>query len=253
MLAQALASSGRDGRSRSVVLLREVLARVKAGTIEDEDETWAAVVLANLLNDDAEPVTAIEVLRPVVAKKHGRKQEEFSLSFHLGRALNMAGMHSEAMAMLQDLKNRYPGDSNLAEVEVVVTQFGDEDSKIYNASLPARRLWRDGKLEERDAALVKVKKETDDHPQIEYLIGWTHFEAKRDGLAQQSFQRVIDVRDTRPTCFLAWSYIGLGQLRDLAGDRGGAKDLYRLAIKAAGGDDSARHNAEYYLKNPYKR
>ena len=45
----------------------------------------------------------------------------------------------------------------------------------------------------------------------------------------------------------------LGQLRDVAGDRGGAKDLYRLAIKAAGGDDSARRTAEYYLKNQYKR
>ncbi len=253
MLARVLANSGRDGRSRSVALLREVLDRVKAGKIEDEEETSAAVGLANLFMDDAEPETAIGVLRPVVARKHGRRQEELSLSFYLGRALNQAGLHSEAMAMLQDLKKRYPGDSKLTEVEFAATQLGEEDSKIYKAALPARRLWRDGKLQEWDAALLKLKKETDDHPQIEYLIGWTHFEAKRDGLAQQSFQRVIDVRDTRPTCFLAWSYIGLGQLRDVAGDRSGAKDLYRLAIKAAGGDDSARRSAEYYLKNQYKR
>jgi tetratricopeptide (TPR) repeat protein len=252
-LAQVLANSGREGRSRSVVLLREVLDRVKAGKIEDENETWSAVELARLYIDDNEPETAIAVLRPVVAKKHGRKQEELFLSYELGGALNMAGLHSEAMAMLQDLKKRYPGDSALTRVELVATQLGEEDSKIYKATLPARRSWADGKFEEWDAALVKLKKETDDHPQIEYLIGWTHFEAKRDGLAQQSFQRVIDVRDTRPTCFLDWSYIALGQLRDVAGDRGGAKDLYRLAIKAAGGDDSARHSAEYYLKNPYKR
>jgi tetratricopeptide (TPR) repeat protein len=253
MLAQVLASSGRDGRSRSVVLLREVLARVKAGTTEDEEENWAAVFLANLFNHDAEPDTAIEVLRPVVAKKHGRKQEELFLSIYLARALNMAGLHSDAMAMLQDLKKRYPGDSGLTKVEFEATQLGEEDSKIYKASLPARRLWRDEKLEERDAALVQLKKDQADHPQIEYLIGWANFEAKRDGLAQQSFQHVIDVRDTRPTYVLAWSYIGLGQLRDVAGDHGAAKDFYRLAIKAAGGDDSARHSAEYYLKNPYKR
>ena len=252
-LARVLASSGRDGRSRSVVLLREVLARVKAGTIEDEAETWAAVVLANLLNDDAEPETAIEVLRPVLAKNHGSKQEELLLSRYLAGALNMAGLHSDAMAMLQDLKNRYPGGSDLKRVEFAATQFGAEDSKIYKATLPARRLFRDEKREEWEAALVKLKKENDDHPQIEYLIGWTNFEAKRDGLAQQSFQKVIDVRDTRPTYVLDWSYIGLGQLRDVAGDHGAAKDLYRLAIKAAGGDDSARHTAEYYLKNQYKR
>jgi hypothetical protein len=104
-----------------------------------------------------------------------------------------------------------------------------------------------------EAALVKLKKETDDHPQVESLIGWINFDAQRDGLAQQSFQKVIDVRDTRPTYALAESYLGLGWLRDVAGDRGGAKDFYRLAIKAAGADDSTRRSAEYYIKNPYKR
>jgi hypothetical protein len=112
---------------------------------------------------------------------------------------------------------------------------------------------RDAKLEDSQAALEKLKKEYDDHPQIEYLIGSTNFEAKRDGLAQQSFQKVIDARDTQPTFELDWSYIALGQLRDVAGDRGGAKDFYRLALKAAGGDDRARNAAEHYLKNQYKR
>jgi uncharacterized protein HemY len=101
--------------------------------------------------------------------------------------------------------------------------------------------------------LETLKKEYDDHPQIEYLIGSANFEAKRDGLAQQSFQKVIDARDTQPTFVLDWSYIALGQLRDVAGDRGGAKDFYRLAVKAAGGDDRARHAAENYLKSAYKR
>jgi tetratricopeptide (TPR) repeat protein len=252
-LAWVLASSGRDGRSRSVVLFRDVLDRVKAGKIEDEEETSAAGGLANLFMEDAEPETAMEVLRPVVAKKHGRKREELFLSRLLGQVLNQAGLHSEAVAMLQDLKKRYPGDSELTKVEFAATQLGEEDSKIYKASLPARRLWRDEKLDELEAALVKLKRETDDHPQVESLIGWIDFYSKRDALAQQSFQKVIDVRDSRPTYVLAWSYLGLGQLRDLAGDRAGAKDLYRLAIKAAGGDDSTRRSAEYYIKNQYKR
>jgi predicted Zn-dependent protease len=226
---------------------------VKAGKIEDEEETSAAGGLANLFMEDAEPETAMEVLRPVVAKKHGRKREELFLSRLLGQVLNQAGLHSEAVAMLQDLKKRYPGDSELTKVEFAATQLGEEDSKIYKASLPARRLWRDEKLDELEAALVKLKRETDDHPQVESLIGWIDFYSKRDALAQQSFQKVIDVRDSRPTYVLAWSYLGLGQLRDLAGDRAGAKDLYRLAIKAAGGDDSTRRSAEYYIKNQYKR
>jgi Flp pilus assembly protein TadD len=212
-----------------------------------------AVALAKLFNDDAEPESAIAVLRPVVAKKHGRKRDELSLSRSLASALNMAGLHSDAIAILQDLKKRYPGDADLKEVEFAATQLGEEESKIYKATLPARRLLRDEKFTESEAALVKLKNETGDHPQIEYLIGTTNFEAKRDGLAQQSFQKVVDARDTRPTYALAWSYIGLGWLRDLAGDRGGAKDLYRLAIKAAGGDDGTRRSAESYLKNPYKR
>jgi tetratricopeptide (TPR) repeat protein len=253
MLAQALASSGRDGRSRSVALFRDVLDRVKAGKIEDEEETSAAVGLASVFMDDAEPETAIEVLRPVVAKNHGRKHEELFLSRFVGQALNQAGSHSEAVEMLQDLKKRYPGDPGLTKVEFAATQFSEEDSKIYKASLPARRLWRDEKPDELEAALVKLKKETDDHPQVESLIGWINFDAQRDGLAQQSFQKVIDVRDTRPTYALAESYLGLGWLRDVAGDRGGAKDFYRLAIKAAGADDSTRRSAEYYIKNPYKR
>ena len=253
MLAQVLASSGRDGRSRSVVLFRDVLDRVKAGKIEDEEEASAAVGLASLFMKDAEPETAIELLRPVMAKRHGRKQDELLLSRFVAQALNQAGLHSEAVAMLRDLKKRYPGDSGLMKVEFAATQLGEEESKIYKASLPARRLLRDEKLEELEAALVKLKQQTDDHPQVEALIGWINFDARRDGLAQQSFQKVIDVRDARPTYALAWSYIGLGWLRDLAGDRGGAKDLYRLAIKAAGRDDSTRHSAEYYLKNPYKR
>jgi tetratricopeptide (TPR) repeat protein len=253
MLAQVLASSGRDGRSRSIALFRDVLDRVKAGKIEDEEEASAAVGLANVFMEDAEPETAIEVLRPVAAKKRGRKRDELLLSRFLGQALNQAGLHSEAVAMLQDLKKRYPVESDLTKVETAATQLSEEESKIYKATLPARRLLRDEKLEELEAALVKLKAETDDHPQVESLIGWINFDAKRDGLARQSFQKVIDVRDTRPTYMLAWSYMGLGWLRDLAGDRGGAKDLYRLAIKAAGGDDSTRHSAEYYLKNPYKR
>jgi hypothetical protein len=253
MLAQVLASSGRDERSRSVALFRGVLDRVKAGTIEDEEEASATVGLASDFMKDAEPETAIELLRPVMAKRHGRKQDEFLLSRILAQALNQAGLHSEAVAMLHDLKERYPGDSGLTKVEFAATQLGEEESKIYKASLPARRLLRDEKLDELKAALVKLKQETDDHPQVEALIGWIHFDAKRDALAQQSFQKVIDARETRPTYALAWSYIGLGWLRDLAGDRGGAKDFYRLAIKAAGGDDSTRHSAEYYLKNPYKR
>lgn len=253
MLAQALAGSGRDGRSRSVVLFRDVLDRVKAGTIEDEEETSAAAGLADLFLEDAEPETAIEVLRPVVAKKHGRERDELLLSRLLGQALNQAGLHSEAVAMLQDLKKRYPAGADLTKVEFAATQLGEEDSKIYKASLPARRLWTNEKLDELEAALVKLKHETDDHPQVESLIGWINFYAKRDGLAQQSFQKVIDVRDTRPTYVLAWSYIALGWLRDVAGDRGGAKVLYRLAIRAAGGDDSTRRSAEYYLKNQYRR
>jgi len=253
MLAQVLANSGRAGRSRSIVLLREILDRVKAGKIEDERETSAAVELAKLLIDDFEPEAAIEVLLPVVAKEHGHKREELSLSSILGRALNRAGLHSDAMVMLQDLKTRYPGDSDLTKVEFAATQLGEEDSKIYRATLPARRLLRDEKFTESEAALMKLKKETDGHPQIEYLIGLTHFEAKQDGLAQQSFQKVIDVRDTRPTFVLPQCYLLLGNLRDVAGNRHGAKDLYRLAIKAAGGDDGVRHNAEYYLKNQYKR
>ena len=253
MLARVLAGSGRDGRSRSIALLREVLDRMRAGKIEDGDETWAAVELAKIFIDDAEPETAIEVLRPVVAKKHGHKREELSLSSILGRALIRAGLHAEAMAMLQDLKTRYPGYSDLTKVEFSVTQIGEEDSRIYKATLPARRLLRDDKFAESEAALEKLKKETDDHPQIEYLIGLTHFEAKQDGLAQQSFQKVIDVRDTHPTFVLPQCYVLLGNLRDIAGDRHGAKDLYRLALKAAGGDDGVRRNAEYYLKNQYKR
>jgi tetratricopeptide (TPR) repeat protein len=253
MLAQVLAFSGRDGRSRSIALFRDVLDRVKAGKIEDEEEASAAVGLASRFLEDAEPETAIDLLRPLVAKKHGRKQDELLLSRFLAQALNQAGLHYEAVAMLQDLKKRYPGDPGLMKVELAATQLDEEESKIYKASLPARRLLRDERLDELEAALVKLKKETDDHPQVEALIGWINFDAKRDGLAQQSFQKVIDVRDTRPTYVLAWSYIGLGQLRDIAGDRGGAKDLYRLAIKAAGRDDSTRHSAEYYLKNPYKR
>jgi predicted Zn-dependent protease len=253
MLAQALASSGRDGRSRSVALFRDVLDRVKAGTIEDEEEAGAAVGLASVFLEDAEPETAIEALRPVMAKKRGRKQDELLVSRSLAQALNQDGLHSEAVAMLQDLRKRYPGDSDLTRVEFAANQLGEEESKIYKETLPARRLWRDEKLDELDAALVKLKQETDDHPQVESLIGWIHFYAKRDGLAQQSFQKVIDARDTRPTYVLARSYMALGWLRDVAGDRGGAKDLYRLASKAAGGDESARRSAEYYLKTPYKR
>jgi len=162
-------------------------------------------------------------------------------------------LHAEAMAMLQDLKTRYPGNSDLTKVEFSVTQIGEEDSRIYKATLPARRLLRDGKFAEAETALVTLEKDNDDHPQIEYLIGLTHFEAKQYGLAQQSFQRVIDVRDTRPTFVLPQCYLLLGNLRDVADDRHDAKDLYRLAIKAAGGDDGVRHNAEYYLKNQYKR
>jgi tetratricopeptide (TPR) repeat protein len=253
MLAQALASSGPDGRSKSVALLREILDRVTAGKIEDERETAAAVELATLFIDDFYPESAIEVLRPVVARKHGRKNEELPLSRELGRALNRAGSHSEAMTMLQELKRRYSGDSDLAGVEFAATELSEQDSKIYKATLPARRLLRDAKLEDSQAALETLKKEYDDHPQIEYLIGSANFEAKRDGLAQQSFQKVIDARDTQPTFVLDWSYIALGQLRDVAGDRGGAKDFYRLAVKAAGGDDRARHAAENYLKSAYKR
>jgi tetratricopeptide (TPR) repeat protein len=171
----------------------------------------------------------------------------------LAQALNQDGLHAEAVAMLQDLKKRYPGDSDLTRVEFAANQLGEEESKIYKETLPARRLWRDEKLDELDAALVKLKQETDDHPQVESLIGWIHFYAKRDGLAQQSFQKVIDARSTRPTYVLAWSYIALGWLRDVAGDRGDAKDFYRLASKAAGGDEGARRSAEYYLKTPYKR
>jgi len=253
MLAQVLASSGRGGKSRSIALLRDILDRVKAGAIEDERETSAAVELAKLFIDDLEPETAIEVLRPVAAKNRGREQQEMLLSRFLGRALNRAGLHSEAMAMLQDLKTRYPGASELTKVEFAATQLGEEDSKIYKATLPARRLLRGRKFTESEAALVKLKEAHDDHPQLEYLIGLTHFEAKQDGLAQQSFQKVIDVRDTRPTFVLPQCYLLLGNLRDAAGDRHDAKDLYRLAIKAASGDDGVRRNAEYYLKNQFKR
>lgn len=235
------------------MLLREILDRVKAGTIEDERETSTAIELASLFIDDFEPEAAIEVLQPIAAKKRGRSQDELGLSRVLGRALNRAGLHTEAMAMLQDMKTRYPGASELTKVEFAATQLGEADSKIYKATIPARRLLRDRKFTESAAALAKLKKEHDDHPQLEYLIGLTHFEAKQYGLAQQSFQKVIDVRDTRPTFALPQCYLLLGNLRDAAGDRHDAKDLYRLAIKAAGGDDGVRRNAEYYLKNQFKR
>src|ERR1700675_463971 len=48
MLGQAVASSGREGRSRSIALFRDVLDRVKAGTIEDEEEASASGGLASV-------------------------------------------------------------------------------------------------------------------------------------------------------------------------------------------------------------
>ena len=74
-----------------------------------------------------------------------------------------------------------------------------------------------------------------------------------EGLALRGGEKVLEIGAAFPRYLESVSYLRLGNIEDIAGNRNEAKALYRKAAKAAGNHEQIRGAANYFLRKPYAR
>ena len=253
-LAWRLARSDPPEIARGVALHAECLERIESrdGPSRERLTERVKVSLGRYHVEDLNPAVAVEVLRPVLAAAEG-EEREMAVAIPLVRALVRAGKHAEAVRVLEKLRGRYPDSSDLGIVEHEVQLFDEEVSRVYLATLPARRLGRDDRLEEAEAAFRELLSTHGEDAQIYFWMAGMYFDAGSDAVAEAAYRKALRVGGESPAFVLPWTYVRIGNLMDVAGKRAEAKTYYRKAIEIGGDASRASPTAKWYLKHRYSR
>ncbi len=251
-LARHYASGRSPDRAGAIDLHRQCLERLEVDGADFSERVIEKVKLslARIHAADLDPAPAIELARGVWTGARGHKQRELPAANALVSSLIRSGEHAEAVTILRELKQRYAAD-DLEFLERQIQRFDDASSKVHQASLAPRRLGRRGRLAEAEAAFTELLAEHGERAQIYYWIAETHFEQERLDEAALDYGKAAAIDDVFPTFLPAQAWLRLGNVRDLKGNRRGAKKSYEHALKTAD-EESLRRAAKYFLKHPFK-
>jgi tetratricopeptide (TPR) repeat protein len=255
-LAWSHGRSSAEGRQRCIAMHRETLARVRAradALPADPLERRVRLSLARAYLSDLQPEVALETVRPAFEASRENAAAELRSALVLAEALNATGKNGEAVELLGDLGRRHPGAPDLEPIAAQVRLFDGEGSRVYHAALAARRLGREGRFDEAEAEFARVEAELGPSSQVEYWRGRMYFDAQEHARAEPHFLRAVEGGPAHAGFVVPESLLRLGNLRDLAGQRGQAKAYYRRVIDSAGELVHLRATAERYLERPFSR
>ncbi|UCF69231.1 MAG: hypothetical protein JSV80_08110 [Acidobacteriota bacterium] len=243
----------RDVESASK-LLQEYLARIAASSHAPRQrlEEKARVSLGWIYEQDLRPDAAFEIGAPAFETAKAHEHRAFHVAFLLVHSLNEAGRHGEATELVRELEDLHPGSSQLDGLRERLEFYDEPSAMIHRATLPARRLARDGKLDEAKQAFEVLLTEHGKVGQIYFWMGDVLNHADRCAEAAAAYRKVVRLGQTMPAKLLPLALLRLGNLLDLRGDHAQAKKLYRRAA-ASGEYEDIRRAAEHFQKSPFTR
>jgi tetratricopeptide (TPR) repeat protein len=256
LLAWSLVVDDPPGFERAFALHAEAVARAVARDGEDAGRLLRQIrsSLARLHQRALDHAAAVEILAPLYAAARDERDEgrETALALPLVTSLNRMGRHDEAVEIFEQILERYPESVAIDRLRLMVEQLDGGTGEVYAAAIPARKLARDGKLREAEAAFRRLLERYPDHPEIHFRMGEVYLEAERYAQAEAHFSRAIADEPALPTYVVPYGRLRLGQICDLTDRRREARTYYRLARESAAGYEQVEHTAKRYLKKRYR-
>lgn len=125
------------------------------------------------------------------------------------------------------------------------------DPTLYAALIPANRLVAEGRYEDAQQAYMTIAPGRLNDPQVRYRLAYLEFARGQDDEARPMFEGLTSTR-TAPDWVRASSWLYLGRIADLAGQRETAvNDYHRVANDFSG--EHASLGAQVGLVTPYRR
>ena len=186
----------------------------------------------------------------VFESPESRSQTQIAASAVLIRALNQSGRHAEAVALLERIELAYAESPALAGMRQSVEVYDAESSSTFGAVIAA---WHAGRedLATGEAAFRELLDTTSGAGLVQFGMACMYFDAGQRGKAITRYRAAVRAGIERPAVFMPLSYIRIGNLLDLTGERKQAKTSYRMASKAAGEHEWVADVVKAYLKEPF--
>ena len=165
--------------------------------------------------------------------------------------MNRAGLHAEAVGILNGVKARYPDAPQLESLERETQAFDASTSRTFRDMAAPWRTGRGGDVERAEAAFRDLLSKRDAQGLIHFGMAGMYFDLERYDEAETHYRSAIAAGIAGPTHYTPISYLRIGHLLDLRGERQGAKSFYRKAANVAGEHESVRRAAKQYRKQPY--
>jgi tetratricopeptide (TPR) repeat protein len=201
--------------------------------------------------DDLQPEAGVAVLRPVLRSAHGHEEREINAALHMVRAMNRAGRHTAAVRILDDVKARYPDAPQLEPLEQETQAFDASASRTFRDMAAPWRMGRGGEVERAEAIFRDLLSTHDAKGLIHFGMAGMYFDLERYDEAEDHYRSAIVAGIAGPTHYTPISYLRIGHLLDLRGERQSAKSFYRKAASVAGEHEWVRRAAKQYRKQPY--
>jgi tetratricopeptide (TPR) repeat protein len=240
-------------RARGIALHLQSLewvARAEAGSGGRlSEKVRISLCLAYL--DDLQPEAGVAVLRPALRSARGHEERELDAALHAVRAMNRAGRHDEAVRLLDDVKARYPDAPQLESLERETQAFDASTSRTFGDMTVPWRMGRGGDVNRAEAAFRELMAKHDAKGLIHFGMAGMYFDLERYDEAEAHYRSAIAAGIAGPTHYTPISFLRIGHLLDLRGERRDAKSFYRKAASVAGEHEWVRHAAKHYRKEPY--
>lgn len=201
--------------------------------------------------DDLQPEAAVAVLGPALGSARGHEEREIDAAIHMVRALNRAGRHTETVRILDDVKARYPDAPRLKPLERETQAFDASTSRTFRDMTVPLRMGRGGDVERAEAAFRDVLAQHDAKGLIHFGMAGMYYDLDRRDEAEAHYRSAVAAGIAGPTHYTPISYLRIGHLLDLRGERHAAKSFYRKAASVAGEHEWVREAAKQYRKQPY--
>lgn len=158
---------------------------------------------------------------------------------------------ADARRVLNDpVMSRWHDEANDAIKRISEYQTSG-DSDLYAALIPANRLVAEGRYEDAQQAYATIAAGRLNDPQVKYRLAYLEFARRNNDEARSMFEGLTSARGA-PDWVRAGSWLYLGRIADLAGQRETAvNDYHKVASDFSG--ERAAFAAQVGLITPYQR
>ena len=252
-LAQDLSGGNAGDRARAILMLKKLRGQIREGRLEGGQRLVDRVIvrLSQAFLADLNPWPIISELRSVVERAAGDRPRERQAVSVLVPMLNLTGQHGDAVQAAIAAWGRYPGEAWTDELVITAQLHDEESSRAERLLLPARRMGAGGALEAAEAEYRSVMRRLEEKGVAHFRMAETWFQAGRDPEAMASYRAVIELSEPFPRFAVSRSYLRVGNLLDLQGDRDGAREHYRLALKHDRKVPGIATDAKRWLELPF--